>query len=44
MFVDLTQSQTRDAFGRCVETKQYLGDYTRNLYDGFRRIEFPDFD
>ena len=24
-----------DAFGRRIETKQYLGDYTRNLYDGF---------
>ncbi len=24
-----------DAFGRRVETYQYLGDYTRNLYDGF---------
>ena len=24
-----------DAFGRRVETNQYLGDYTRNLYDGF---------
>ena len=24
-----------DAFGRRVETKEYLGDYTRNLYDGF---------
>ncbi|MBO7486455.1 MAG: RHS repeat-associated core domain-containing protein, partial [Spirochaetaceae bacterium] len=23
-----------DAFGRRVETYQYLGDYTRNLYDG----------
>ena len=24
-----------DAFGRRIETKEYLGDYTRNLYDGF---------
>ncbi len=24
-----------DAFGRRIETNQYLGDYTRNLYDGF---------
>ncbi|MBO7485926.1 MAG: RHS repeat-associated core domain-containing protein [Spirochaetaceae bacterium] len=24
-----------DAFGRRIETRQYLGDYTRNLYDGF---------
>ncbi|MBO7485255.1 MAG: RHS repeat-associated core domain-containing protein, partial [Spirochaetaceae bacterium] len=24
-----------DAFGRRVETYQFLGDYTRNLYDGF---------
>ena len=35
MFVDSAQSQTRDAFGRRIETKEYLGDYTRNLYDGF---------
>ena len=24
-----------DAFGRRIETKEYLGDYTRNLYDAF---------
>ena len=24
-----------DAFGHRIETKEYLGDYTRNLYDGF---------
>ena len=24
-----------DAFARRIETNQYLGDYTRNLYDGF---------
>ena len=24
-----------DAFGRRIETKEYLGDYIRNLYDGF---------